>query len=105
MYFKMFQFECCGVYNASDWKTRLPLQNDTLPMSCCWKIYGAIGSAQCSLKSPNVYNQGCLSAFGDYVQSHALTIGGVGIGFAVVQVNVIRADPKSLKKFRLASRT
>ncbi|KAK9709022.1 Tetraspanin family [Popillia japonica] len=80
------QFQCCGVTNGTDWVTQLNTTNESVPTSCCWHIYGSIGYTNCTLESDNIYTRGCLSAFGDYIKSHALTIGGVGIGFAVVQL-------------------
>ncbi|XP_071439491.1 CD63 antigen-like [Hetaerina americana] len=67
---------CCGANNASDWDSVI------LPPSCC-------GETAETEKLPclaiNAYPKGCIEEFIDYVQVHALSIGGVGIGIAFIQ--------------------
>ena len=58
-------------------------------MSCCAHEVGSVGVYSCDMNNTLLFQTGCLTAFGEFIENHALTIGGVGIGFAVVQVMVI----------------
>ena len=80
----MFQFECCGTNNASDWIRENVL--DKLPMSCCRPLNGAVDQAFCNLNSTNLFRIGCLTNFGVVIKAHAVQLGGVGLGVAFVQV-------------------
>ncbi|KAK2579292.1 hypothetical protein KPH14_008250 [Odynerus spinipes] len=77
-------FKCCGVTNLTDWKAEF--KTDDLPMSCCRPETGAIGHTICNSTSPNVYSDGCLYKFQYFIKSHAVQLGGVGLGIAFVQV-------------------
>lgn len=88
----MFQFECCGVDSPSDWKT-LSNTNYSIPMSCCAHKVGSVGNYRCDMNNTLLFHTGCLTAFGEFIENHAVTIGGVGIGFAIVQVMVIVNNP------------
>lgn len=61
-----------------------------VPISCCGRAIGAVGNDTCTIEegenNDRMFQTGCLVAFGDFIKGHALTIGGVGIGFAFVQV-------------------
>jgi CD63 antigen len=37
------------------------------------------------LESKELHKTGCITAFGGYIKQHAVSLGGVGIGLAVVQ--------------------
>lgn len=82
-------FNCCGVINSSDWaQSNAQKFNETyLPMSCCKSSVGAIGSMQC--KDPNhpdtLRTTGCVTSFGDFIKSHAVSLGAAGIAIAVIQ--------------------
>ena len=78
------QFECCGINKNEDWNK--PLHYAGLPMSCCKTVVGAIGNSTCNANSTNLYQNGCLPAFGSFIKSHAVQLGGVGLGVAFVQV-------------------
>ncbi|KAI4502065.1 hypothetical protein M0802_002747 [Mischocyttarus mexicanus] len=78
-----FVFKCCGVTNSSDWSVKIP--NHELPVSCCSRQVGMIGSSTCNQTVPNVYKQGCLNTFQQYIKSHAVQLGGVGLGIATIQ--------------------
>lgn len=55
-----------------------------IPASCC--IDGAgVEPKNCSLASA-VVHQGCYNKFLSFVKSHAMQLGGVGLGIAFVQV-------------------
>jgi CD63 antigen len=72
-------FKCCGVKNATDWKTSGGL--NVVPDSCCLKeIEG------CAKDGDKTYTNGCLDVFVSWVKDNIFVIGGVGIGLAVVQV-------------------
>ncbi|XP_041977761.1 CD63 antigen-like [Aricia agestis] len=77
-------FTCCGVVNSSDWL--VPLNTtDTLglPVSCCSHIPGTVTSFVCNTTMG--YSTGCSVAFGDWVQSHAGTIGITGVFLVIMQ--------------------
>ncbi|XP_015177461.1 PREDICTED: CD63 antigen-like [Polistes dominula] len=76
-------FKCCGVINSTDWKAKFP--DGELPMSCCSNKIGQIGSSACNITVDTVYKQGCEYTFGQYIKAHAVQLGGVGLGIAIVQ--------------------
>ncbi|CAH0554427.1 unnamed protein product [Brassicogethes aeneus] len=77
------QFQCCGVMNYTDWMTSNSTDHK-LPISCCPIPTGATGVMTCN--QDNAYKLGCLDKFTDYIEGHATTIEGVGIGLAVLQI-------------------
>ncbi|XP_076234097.1 uncharacterized protein LOC143179014 [Calliopsis andreniformis] len=78
-------FDCCGTNAASDWINTL----DGLPVSCCIDPVGAIESSNCTLNSSNLRSEGCYQKFLSFIKSHALQLGGVGIGIAFIQLTGI----------------
>lgn len=79
----MFQMECCGNNNYTDWKD--VYHNDSLPLSCCRRSEIVVGFDNCSTTS-EMYHKGCLEEFGKFVMNHAAVLGGAGVGIAFVQV-------------------
>ncbi|EFN80736.1 CD63 antigen [Harpegnathos saltator] len=75
-------FDCCGTTNATDWINRY----SGIPMSCCDRAVGTIGSTNCTLESPTLHSMGCLDAFAHFAEKHAGKIAGVGIGLGVIQL-------------------
>lgn len=75
------ELKCCGIQGPGDWNG--VFQNNQLPGSCCQKE----ASAQCSVDG--AINEGCKTKFIDYLKSNIVTVAGVGIGVAVVQVLAI----------------
>ncbi|CAG2238368.1 CD63 [Mytilus edulis] len=69
------EFKCCGVNSSSDWETS---ENATFPDSCCSD----------GRKSPNCihYNVGCYTELKEFVKDKIVVIGGIGVGFAVIQI-------------------
>lgn len=55
-----------------------------IPASCCIDGTG-VEPKNCSLTSA-VVHQGCYNKFLSFVKSHAMQLGGVGLGIAFVQV-------------------
>jgi len=84
-------FECCGANSYEDWSKNPGLDaNKSLPLSCCKIPHGASGDFQCNLANTTyVYKTGCVTAFGDFVSDHAVSIGGVAMGFAMLQIIAI----------------
>ncbi|XP_043665835.1 uncharacterized protein LOC122628074 [Vespula pensylvanica] len=78
------EFECCGVTNMTDWEIRF--DNSDLPMSCCRPQQGKIGISVCNITVNYVYPDGCLNKFQQYIKSHAVQLGGVGLGIATIQL-------------------
>jgi len=76
-------FDCCGTINATDWK-RANLTG--IPMSCCGNTIGAVGTSNCTLDSPTLYQVGCVKAFANFAEKHAGKIAGVGIGLGLIQL-------------------
>lgn len=76
-------FDCCGTMTASDWMENL--QTTILPPSCCDPQVGVLEVSNCTLSSPTLHHEGCYHKFLSYIKSHALQLGGVGIGIAFVQ--------------------
>lgn len=80
-----FQFECCGVVNASDWIIPLGTQETSgLPVSCCNHVYGTVQIFNCTVET--AYRIGCSEAFGSWVKSHAASIGAAGVFLVLMQV-------------------
>ncbi|XP_060810957.1 CD63 antigen-like [Amyelois transitella] len=78
------EFECCGVVNASDWLAPLgTTDSGGLPVSCCRHDYGAVQIFECTIR--NAFTTGCSDAFGEWVRSHAGTIGAAGIFLVLLQ--------------------
>ncbi|KZC11627.1 PREDICTED: CD63 antigen-like [Dufourea novaeangliae] len=75
------EFDCCGTVNATDWNDSL----NAMPVSCCDNQVGAIGTTNCTLSSSTLHHEGCYHKFLSFIGSHALQLGGVGIGIAIVQ--------------------
>uniref|UniRef100_A0A182SPQ2 Tetraspanin n=1 Tax=Anopheles maculatus TaxID=74869 RepID=A0A182SPQ2_9DIPT len=82
-------FDCCGVYNSSDWSRANPTKfNETfLPMTCCRQQTGAVGIVACpDPASATLRKTGCIDSFGDFIKAHAVSLGAAGIALAVIQV-------------------
>uniref|UniRef100_A0A182PKV3 Tetraspanin n=1 Tax=Anopheles epiroticus TaxID=199890 RepID=A0A182PKV3_9DIPT len=81
-------FDCCGVYNSSDWAHANPTKfNETfLPMTCCRQQTGAVGYVSCpDPNSATLRKTGCIDSFGDFIKAHAVSLGAAGIVLAVIQ--------------------
>ncbi|XP_046408285.1 CD63 antigen [Ischnura elegans] len=70
------ELKCCGAINSTDWGMELPV-------SCCGVYPANTTPSVCT--SENAFHSGCIEMFSAYVQDHALSIGGVGIGIAFIQ--------------------
>lgn len=82
-------FDCCGVDSSKDWAIpQNPLFNETfLPMSCCRAVTGAIGTVKCidPDHEETLRKTGCVTSFGNFIKSHAVSLGAAGIAIAVIQ--------------------
>ena len=78
-----FKFECCGLHSYKDWHTAL---NNKIPMSCCKPQFGAIDEVLCRPDTKTLFSVGCISSFGDFINSHTVTLAAVGVTLAVLQV-------------------
>lgn len=76
-------FKCCGVDNSTDWNA--VFKSGDLPQSCCQLETGKFGTIVCNTTSPNVHPRGCLDEFQYSIKSHAIQLGGVGLGIAFIQ--------------------
>ncbi|CAH3890276.1 CD63 antigen-like [Pieris brassicae] len=77
-------FTCCGVLNSSDWLPHLHTEESFgLPISCCDHVYGTIQTFNCN--TTLAYTTGCSEAFGNWVKSHAASIGVAGIVLVFMQ--------------------
>jgi len=75
------EFECCGVYNYTDWSGKGGIAVGQVPESCC--ITTGCATNPTAL---NTYNDGCIDKFVDWIEDNIYIIGGVGIGLAFVQI-------------------
>ena len=66
------EFKCCGIENATDWKT--------IPSSCC----ASTTTGNCTVN--NAYKMGCYTELKDFVKDKIGVIGFVGLGFAFIQI-------------------
>lgn len=46
-----------------------------------------VGNFSCTTSYEDIYKIGCKEAFGNFIRDHAYTLGGVGLGFAIIQVS------------------
>lgn len=80
------RFKCCGVNSYADWATNNNnYENNTVPKSCCKETATSCSGAQSDVPG-NIYTQGCVQGFGQFVKDNIFIIGGVGIGLAFVQI-------------------
>nr|BAN20698.1 tetraspanin 29fb [Riptortus pedestris] len=77
------QFECCGLYNYSDWAR--PFKNNSLPVSCCSFAHGSLDSWNCSVTSPTLYKLSCKERLSLEVEEHTLMLGCVAFGIIGAQ--------------------
>lgn len=81
-------FTCCGVLNSSDWLTPLnTMESQGVPISCCDHVYGTITTFNCS--TATAYKTGCSEVFGNWVESHATTIGLSGVFLVLIQALIV----------------
>lgn len=57
-----------------------------IPISCCDIPAGSFWNVTCDLNSPGLHREGCLDAFSDYIEGHAVSIESVGLTLAIIQV-------------------
>lgn len=78
-----FQLSCCGIQGPADW----PATAQPVPASCCsGQVISGASVAQCTVDSPTLHKQGCLTELVEFFKDKALVLGGVGLGIAFVQV-------------------
>ena len=68
------EFKCCGVVNATDWTNA----GQTIPSSCF------TGTENCT--ESTAYKVGCYTELKDFVKDKIVVIGGIGLGFAFIQI-------------------
>jgi len=73
------QFKCCGVNGYKDWTNQTTMANP--PESCCKKP-----TAKCSENVADIYTDGCIDGFKNWVEHNVYILAGVGVGLAFVQV-------------------
>ncbi|XP_025085965.1 CD151 antigen-like isoform X2 [Pomacea canaliculata] len=80
-------FQCCGAQDYTDWQYSRWLgsekTNNKVPDSCC--ISPSKGCGENSHPS-NIYRKGCWQQLEQFLRSHLIVIGGVGLGFCCLQV-------------------
>lgn len=73
------ELKCCGVENATDWRSSKGWNNTkTVPESCCIK-------KNCS-GSNSIYQKGCYNELNKIFASNLGYVAGVSISFAVLQI-------------------
>lgn len=50
---------------------------------------GVTNIAYCNDNSTTLWPRGCVSAFGNYIRSHAVSLGAAGVALCIIQVNCI----------------
>ncbi|XP_055544058.1 CD63 antigen-like [Wyeomyia smithii] len=82
-------YNCCGVESSKEWAEANPalFNISYLPMSCCVEPPVSIGYRRCVDENhPELLrSSGCIESFGNYIKSHAISIGAAGIAIAVIQ--------------------
>ncbi|KAM4617277.1 CD151 antigen [Discoglossus pictus] len=84
------EFKCCGSNNSRDWSDSLWINSPEaerriVPDSCCKTITPRCGTSN---HPSNIYmvEGGCITKLENFIRSHLLIIGAVGIGIACVQL-------------------
>jgi len=78
------QMKCCGITNYTDWHS--VTLNESLPLSCCSLPSGLYDNFYCNTSSHNIHQEGCLTAFGDYIRDNTSSIEIAGLTLAVIQL-------------------
>uniref|UniRef100_A0A1X7UKJ2 Tetraspanin n=1 Tax=Amphimedon queenslandica TaxID=400682 RepID=A0A1X7UKJ2_AMPQE len=78
------EFECCGVFEPSDWlTTSYYMETGGFPDSCLCTN----GTSGCTVvEGASVYSQGCDGSFFEFVRSNAAAIGGIGLAFGLCEI-------------------
>jgi CD63 antigen len=79
-------FNCCGVNNYTDWQNENSTTHGEIPISCCSFVSGSTGTVTCNANTTGLHREGCLDAFGDYIEGHATSIESVGLTLAIIQL-------------------
>ena len=75
-------FGCCGLDSYEDWV----LAVKSTPLSCCEIPHGVLDTFTCNNETTTLHGVGCVKSFGEFVQTHAKTLGLAGIILAMVQL-------------------
>lgn len=75
-------FGCCGLESFEDWEKAV---NGT-PISCCEIPHGILSNFACNSATSTLHPVGCVKSFGEFIQTHAKTLGLAGIILAIVQL-------------------
>lgn len=90
--------KCCGVTNATDWKTSkwyTTFKNFTnnvnaVPDSCCKTVTAGCGEKIANYQdTAKIYTEGCVDAGKDFAKKNLYLVGGVGVGIAIVELLAI----------------
>lgn len=81
-------YKCCGLDESEgnpsyeDWKAIV----GGIPLSCCDIPVGHLDYFACNGTQETLHTTGCVQAFGDFIKSHARSLGIVGLALAVIQL-------------------
>lgn len=81
-------YSCCGLETNDhregyqDWVDVV----EGIPLSCCDIPHGHLDQFTCNSTQETMHTSGCVQAFGDFIKSHAMSLGLVGIILAVIQL-------------------
>ncbi|XP_055916989.1 CD63 antigen [Eupeodes corollae] len=78
------ELKCCGTYESADWERIL--HNTTLPKSCCSVIITE-EATDCTTK--HAHTEGCFNKLLSIIDSNTLTLAGVVLGVAGIQILTI----------------
>ncbi|XP_044734230.1 CD63 antigen-like [Chrysoperla carnea] len=77
-------FACCGISGPEDWNKVFPNKTE-LPFTCC-RDMPRNSSEKCTINYPTIVKDGCFEHLKSLVITNAYTLGGVGIGIALLQL-------------------
>ncbi|XP_059472202.1 CD151 antigen-like [Neocloeon triangulifer] len=82
------EFKCCGAVRFEDWKfsrwlKENPSVKNLVPDSCCISRIENCGVRD---HPSNIYYNGCIYRLANEMSEHLNILGGVGLGFSVVQI-------------------
>jgi len=79
--------KCCGAKGAKDWDISAWKKNNnnaTVPESCCKTPKSGCNKAP--IGSDNYNAEGCADALKNFIKGHMKTLGGIGVGIAIIQI-------------------
>jgi len=87
------KFHCCGINSYTNWLENPNLvATESVPDTCCLNKTQGCGKNMADPKKPKeaaarfIYTNGCAKTFSVWLQDYATTLGGIGLGFLILEL-------------------